>query len=82
MLGYTRKEILKLDIGDLSANKPPFTQKEAVKKIRKAIKEGPQVFEWIAKKKNGKTYMRCKQRKHFVLFDEGSSFNGFQADLV
>ena len=46
-----------------------------------SLKNGKLFWRQI-EKKNGKTYMRCKQRKHFVLFDKQSNFNGFQADLV
>ncbi|HMA82734.1 MAG TPA: PAS domain S-box protein, partial [Candidatus Thermoplasmatota archaeon] len=51
--GYTKQEILKLSPGDLSTNKPPYTQKEASEWIQKAIEAGPQRFQWLSKKKNG-----------------------------
>lgn len=51
--GYTKQEIIKLNPGDLSINEPPYTQKEAIKWIQKAVEEGPQQFEWLSKKKNG-----------------------------
>ncbi|MBN2018136.1 MAG: PAS domain S-box protein [Candidatus Cloacimonetes bacterium] len=53
VFGYTKDEIRKLNVGDLSLNEPPYTQKEAVQFIRRAVKEGAQYFEWLAKKKNG-----------------------------
>ncbi|MBN2745403.1 MAG: PAS domain S-box protein, partial [Bacteroidales bacterium] len=51
--GYSREEITQLNVGDFSINIPPYTQKEALEFIQKAVKEGPQFFDWQAKKKNG-----------------------------
>jgi len=51
--GYSKDEITKLNVGDFSLNEPPYTQKEAAAFIHKAVKEGPQFFDWLAKKKNG-----------------------------
>lgn len=50
--GYTKQEIMELKPGDLSTNEPPYSQKEALEWIRKAIDEGPQEFEWLSKTKN------------------------------
>jgi PAS domain S-box-containing protein len=51
--GYKRDEALAADIGQLSAGTPPYSQAEAVEYFRKAMIEGPQVFEWLARKKDG-----------------------------
>jgi len=51
--GYSKEELRRLPVGDLSLDEPPFTQKEAMGFIRKAVEEGPQHFEWLARKKNG-----------------------------
>jgi len=57
MYGYTSKEeVLGGNIGDLSANIPPYTEEEAQRLIKEAIDEKPQVFEWLAKKKNGEVF--------------------------
>ena len=53
MFGYNREEALKLEIGDLSSEESPYTQIEAVKKIQRAKKAGPQLFEWFACHKGG-----------------------------
>ena len=46
MYGYSSKEeILRLDIGDLSANIPPYNHEIALDYILKASTEGPQVYE-------------------------------------
>jgi|YNPMSStandDraft_1061717.scaffolds.fasta_scaffold00026_46 PAS domain S-box-containing protein len=55
--GYnTKEEVISGNIGDLSANILPYTEEEAQKRIKKAIEEGPQTFEWLAKKKNGEQF--------------------------
>lgn len=51
--GYTKDEIKKLNVGDLSINQPPYTQQDAFEWIQKAANEGPQQFEWLAKNKSG-----------------------------
>lgn len=57
MYGYdTKEEILKGNIGDLSANVYPYDETEAQRRIEKCITEGSQVFEWLAKKKNGEFF--------------------------
>jgi len=56
MFGYTREEALKLNVGKISENKPPYTQKHAVKWIKRAAKHGPQIFEWRAKDKKGRVF--------------------------
>lgn len=53
MYGYTREELLHLDIGAISLGKHPYTQKEALKRIKRAAKGTPQLFEWRAKDKSG-----------------------------
>ncbi len=56
MYGYTDK----YDLGDsfekISANINTYKYKNALEKIRKTVKEGPQVFEWLARKKNGEYF--------------------------
>jgi len=55
MYGYTVEELksLHLSVEDLSAGRPPYTQKDAIEWIRKAAKGEPQLFEWWAKDKKG-----------------------------
>lgn len=54
--GYNRDEFLKLTVGDISSGKAPYTHDQALKKIKKAETEGPQVFEWRARKKSGELF--------------------------
>jgi PAS domain S-box-containing protein len=57
MYGYdSKEEVLRGNIGDLSANVPPYTQEEADRRVRLAVEEGPQIFEWLARKKNGELF--------------------------
>ncbi len=53
MYGYSRQETLQLTVGDISSGDPQFSQEAAIEKVRKAVNEGPQLFEWCAKHKNG-----------------------------
>ncbi len=57
MYGFDHKEdVLSGDIGDLSSNEPPYTRANALENIRKAMYEGPQTFDWVAKRKNGECF--------------------------
>jgi PAS domain S-box-containing protein len=52
----TEAEVLAGTVGDLSANTAPYTEAEAVAKIQKTLEDGPQIFEWLAKKKTGELF--------------------------
>jgi len=54
--GYSRAEALTYTFGDLSSDEPPYTGEEAVAMIRKAATEGPQIFDWQARRKNGEQF--------------------------
>ncbi len=56
MYGYTYEEMLRTPIGDLSQGEPPYSQAEAIEWLRKTREEGPQIFEWLAKHKDGRTF--------------------------
>ena len=56
IFGYALTEALALDIGRLSEGTPPYSQAEAVEKINKAMLEGPQVFEWLFRRKSGDVF--------------------------
>ena len=57
MYGYDKKEeMIDLFIQALSADKPEFSNEIAENKIRMAIEQGPQRFEWLAKRKNGEEF--------------------------
>lgn len=57
MFGYpSKEEVLAGNVGNLSSNEPPYSQREAEWYIHKTRSEGPQVFEWLARKRNGETF--------------------------
>ena len=55
MFGFTKEEITRCAIGDISSGQSPYSQREAVEWVMKAVKE-PQSFEWKSKKKNGEIF--------------------------
>jgi PAS domain S-box-containing protein len=57
MYGFENKtEVLAGNIGDLSAEQPAYSEENAQERIRRAIEEGPQTFEWLAKRRDGSTF--------------------------
>ena len=56
MAGYSREEILKLDIVALSSGITPYTADRAFDWIEKARINGPQSFEWQCKAKDGRLF--------------------------
>jgi diguanylate cyclase (GGDEF)-like protein/PAS domain S-box-containing protein len=53
MFGYTRAELIGCDIIMLSVGVHPYTRERAIEQFQNASLEGPQVFEWHGKTKNG-----------------------------
>ena len=53
MFGFSREEALRLAPNDSSAGMSPYSATEARQYLAKAVAEGPQVFEWHARKKSG-----------------------------
>ena len=57
MFGYGSKEaLLAGNIGGLCSQRTPYTELEARQFLKKCIEEGPQVYEWLAKKQSGETF--------------------------
>ncbi|MFW5687808.1 MAG: PAS domain S-box protein [Bacteroidota bacterium] len=57
MFGYeTKEEVLSLTLRDISAENNTGINQKARQLIQKAIEEGPQVFEWHSKRKNGELF--------------------------
>ncbi|MBI5951832.1 MAG: GAF domain-containing protein [Chloroflexi bacterium] len=57
MYGYdTEEEVLSVDLGDLVLNAPPYAPVDVQEKLQKTLAEGPQVFEWRAKRKDGSAF--------------------------
>lgn len=51
--GYSREELKALDLAQLSLGTPPYTENKAMEWMRKGAEEGPQVFSWMAKRRDG-----------------------------
>ena len=56
MYGYTREELRRLDVQTISMGEAPYTQEDAVERIKKAAAGEPQVFEWMGKHKSGRLF--------------------------
>lgn len=56
LYGYSEQELRRISVDDLSAGTAPYTQKEALAYIEKTKKEGPQIFEWLARNKTGQHF--------------------------
>ena len=56
LYGYSREEALHRKAGDLSSGEPPYSQQDAHRWIQKTLREGPQSFEWLARRKNGELF--------------------------
>jgi PAS domain S-box-containing protein len=56
MFGYEREVALGLSVGDISLGSSPYSQPEAEDWVRRAAQEGPQVFEWHCKRRNGELF--------------------------
>ncbi len=54
--GYSRDEILNQTVKTLSSGVQPYREKDAAEWLRKAVKYGPQEFDWQAKKKDGTVF--------------------------
>ncbi len=56
MYRVTRTEALTNSVGTMSANIPPYTDRDAEACFFRARTEGPQLFEWLAKDSTGRTF--------------------------
>ncbi|WP_243438821.1 PocR ligand-binding domain-containing protein [Fundidesulfovibrio soli] len=54
--GYSREELLALDVGQLSSGEPPYDQRHALAVMRKATKGQTQTLEWRARKRSGELF--------------------------
>ena len=56
MYGCDADEMRGLSIAALSVNTPPYTLEESLYWMRKAVEEGPQLFEWQARARSGRVF--------------------------
>jgi PAS domain S-box-containing protein len=71
LYGYTKEEILQMDVNALSAGIPPYSQAEALTYIQKAIQGEPQIFQWQSKKKDGTLFWVEVNLKKSILDEQG-----------
>lgn len=56
MFGYSREELLLLAVSDISLDISPYSGKEALEWLNRALAGTPQVFEWVSKRKDGSCF--------------------------
>ncbi len=56
LYGYTKDEVLALGPDALSAGTPPYDAPMAYQHLQRALVEGPQNFEWIARTRGGRLF--------------------------
>jgi len=56
MYGCTHEQALQLSLADFSANVEPYTLTEAGEKMRMALQDVPQTFDWLARRLDGKQF--------------------------
>ena len=56
MYGYSREELLSLDVQGITADDPAFPPQAARDYMRRVQEEGPQSFEWMARGSSGRQF--------------------------
>jgi len=56
MFGYSREEILSRTLGELSLGSPPYTEEEAIGRLRRAAQGEPQTVRWRSRRQNGELF--------------------------
>jgi len=56
MYGYSREQVLQLNVGALSAGVPPYTYDDVLRKIWKTRYDKSHMFEWLAKDSSGRLF--------------------------
>jgi PAS domain S-box-containing protein len=56
MYGYTKDELMRLRVEDLSADEEQYACEQALERFQKAAEGEPQLFEWLAKGKEGRLF--------------------------
>ena len=53
MFGHTCEAIRTMEVNELSLGEPPYSQAEALERLRRTARGVPQVFEWLSREKDG-----------------------------
>lgn len=56
MYGYSRDELWHLSVAQLSEGNPPYAPENSRQWLMRALNEGPQLFEWHARRANGSLF--------------------------
>ena len=56
MFGYSRKEMLALSVGSISAGEAPYTGERALELMHKAAKDGSCRFDWLGRDRLGRRF--------------------------
>jgi PAS domain S-box-containing protein len=56
LYGWKREEMFGLSINDISLGESPYAQADAMEKVRRTFAEGPQVFVWQSRRRNGEIF--------------------------
>ena len=56
IFGFSREELLDIDVGRLSAGEAPYTQEASAEHIQRALAGEPQSFEWRARRRDGSLF--------------------------
>lgn len=56
MFGFSREQVLRSSVNELSIGSSPFGEKEALEWIHRTVTDGPQVFPWLSKRRTGETF--------------------------
>jgi len=56
LFGYSREEFADSHVRQFSSNEPPYTQQEALLRIRAAAAGTPQMFEWHCRRRDGSLF--------------------------
>lgn len=67
LYGYSREEMRQRSIGEISAGIPSFTQEKAAVLIQKVAAGTPQVFEWLAKRRDGSLFWTEVSLKQVII---------------
>jgi PAS domain S-box-containing protein len=56
MYGCSYAEALETSVDELSLGQAPYSQQEVLEKLVRAVAEGPQLFEWRSRRRNGELF--------------------------
>ncbi|RTL54475.1 MAG: PAS domain S-box protein [Rhodocyclaceae bacterium] len=69
MTGYSKEELFALTVGGISCQDRGYDFNHATQQIHRAVKTGPQIFEWWIKTKEGKEFPAEVNLKRILLGD-------------